>query len=64
MSGCVQARDELWPSGSTECRAERPLQGFYCSMDTDIATFASWGFTLNVIIQLYFNFPGQIGPKI
>lgn len=38
--------------------------GFYCYMCTDIVTSASWGFTLKVKIQLYFNFPVQIGPKI
>lgn len=60
----AQGSDELWPVGSTECRAEWPYQGFYCYMYTDNVTFASWAFTLKVIIQLYFNFPVQIELKI
>lgn len=60
----AQASDRLWPLGSTECWAEWPCWGFYCHMCTDTLTLASWGFTLKVIIQLHFNFPVQIGPKI
>lgn len=60
----AQASDELWPVGNTECRAEWPYWRFYCYIYADIVAFSSWAFTLKVIIQLYFNFPVQIGPKI